>query len=171
MALCPRQPGRLGRKASPSPCRDLPAGGVLGVIGLRPWALGSPGLVCLLSWASSQHLLCSSWLTSCTMVAEGGGLSGRQLGMEPLQGAGEGRPQSALTVPCTSTTGFSFLLGQVNIGAESAALSSPWGSDKGRTLGGRAASCFRPSALATLGPHHPLPPASLVYTSWPESLT
>lgn len=133
MALCPSQPGRLGRKVSPSLCKDLPAGGVLGVRGLRPWALGSPGLVCLLSWASSQHPLCSSWLTSCTMVAEGGGLSGSQLGMEPCKEPGGGRPHSALTphvyvqAPQTPSPGLQFSPGPVNFGAKSTALSSPEG--------------------------------------------
>ena len=53
-ALLEAGPWRPGGKASPAWCMGLPGGGGRG---LRLWVLGRPGLVCLLSWASSQRPL------------------------------------------------------------------------------------------------------------------
>lgn len=136
--------GWVGRPVLPR-CRNLPAVEVLGVRGPSPWALGNPGCVCLLSWASSQCPFCSSWadimhyrLGRATVVG-GGGPSSSPLGMEPtLQGA---RRRQTLASPNASvytrallpslSLCFSFFLGQMNVWGKICNPEQPPGGDEG----------------------------------------
>lgn len=169
--------GRVGRPGLPR-SMDLPAGGVLEVGGLSPRALGRPGRACLLSWA--PHNACSvlPGLTSRCGAGAGQWLMEEMApctGLSPPcqeLGRPAARPQPSahvwLLVALNPAPGCSFLRGQMNVSAKSAALGSRRGIEETWET---AASRFRHLLLQTLGPGRPLPPAPLVYTSGPESLT
>lgn len=94
----------------------------------------------------------------------------------PCKEPGGGRPQPALTprvytralLPSLSLC-FSFLLGQMNVWGKICNLEQPQGGDEG-DLEDAWLLVSAHLLWPTLDPYHSLPPASLVYTSWPESL-
>lgn len=161
----PEAAWEAGQEGQPLPVQGPSSWWVLGVRGPGPWALGSPRLVCLLSWASSQHSFCSSWAdimhSGCRRRWP---LKAAHWGWNPCKEPGEGRPQSHPSSPRVQAGSSSppslcacFLLGQMNVGAKSPALSSPEGVMK--EIWWKSSFSFPPICF---GPYWVLPTRSLL---------
>lgn len=146
-----------------------------GVRGLGPWALGSPHLVCLLSWASSQRPFCSSWADIMHYGCRrrwplrqpiGDGTPARSLGKADLSWPQLSTCTCRLLLPSLSL----FPPGPNERWGKICCSEQPRGGDEGDLV--EEQLLISAHLLGSiLGPPHPLPPASLVYTSWPEPLT